>query len=65
VLAQNEPLVLNKIDRKKRLAAYGLCANDTTTNAITKKSTAVTKTAVTQRLTNSFREEPRVFSFIN
>lgn len=56
-LAQHEPLVLNEIDRKKRIAAYGLCVNDTTTNAITQKSTAVTKTAVTQRLKQSFSDE--------
>jgi len=63
LLAQHEPLVLNEIDRKKRLAAYGLCVNDTTTNAITQKSTAVTKTAVTQRLKNSFRDELTTLGF--
>jgi hypothetical protein len=39
LLAQHEPLVLNEIERKKKIAAYGLCINDTTTNAITQKST--------------------------
>jgi energy-coupling factor transporter ATP-binding protein EcfA2 len=57
LLAQHEPLVLNEIERKKRTAAYGLCINDTTTNAITQKSTAVTKTAVSQKLKQSFRDE--------
>lgn len=57
LLAQHVPVVLSEINRKKRLAAYGLCVNDTTTNAITQKSTAVTKTAVTQTLKQSFRTE--------
>ncbi len=57
LLAQHEPLVLNEIERKKRIAAYELCINDTTTNAITQKSTAVTKTAVTQKLKESFNDE--------
>ncbi|MCK7494452.1 MAG: hypothetical protein MZW92_27170 [Comamonadaceae bacterium] len=41
----------------KKIAAYGLCINDTTTNAITQKSTAVTKTAVSQKLKQSFQGE--------
>jgi len=63
LLAQHEPLVLNEIERKKRIAAYELCINDTTTNAITQKSTAVTKTAVTQRLKQSFRDELTTLGF--
>ena len=57
LLAQHEPLVLNEIERRKKIAAYGLCINDTTTNAITQKSTAVTKTAVSQKLKQSFKDE--------
>lgn len=57
LLAQHEPLVLDEIDRKKKLAAYGLCINETTTNAITQKSTAVTKTAVSEKLKQSFKDE--------
>ncbi len=57
LLAQHEPLVLNEIERKKKIAAYGLCINDTTTNAITQKSTAVTKTAVSQKLKQRFKDE--------
>lgn len=57
LLAQHEPLVLNEIERKKKVAAYGLCVNDTTTNAITSKSTGVTKTAVSQKLKQSFKDE--------
>jgi energy-coupling factor transporter ATP-binding protein EcfA2 len=63
LLAQHEPLVLNEIERKKRIAAYELCINDTITNAITQKSTAVTKTAVSQKLKQSFREELTNLSF--
>jgi energy-coupling factor transporter ATP-binding protein EcfA2 len=57
LLAQHEPLVLNEIERKKKIAAYGLCINDTTTHAITQKSTAVTKTAVSQKLKQRFKDE--------
>lgn len=63
LLAQSESLVLKEIDRKKRLAAYGLCINDTTTNAITQKSTAVTKTAVSQKLKQSFGDELKNLAF--
>lgn len=57
LLSQHMPVVMSEIDRKKRLAAYGLCMNETTTNAITQKSTAVTKSYVTQKLKDSFRNE--------
>lgn len=62
-LAEHEPLVLNEIERKKRIAAYELCINDTTTNAITQKSTAVTKTAVTERLKKRFSDELTTLGF--
>lgn len=57
LLAQHEPLVLNEIERKKKIAAYGLCINDTTTTAITQKSTAVTRTAVSKKLKQRFKDE--------
>jgi energy-coupling factor transporter ATP-binding protein EcfA2 len=57
LLAQHEELVLNEIERKKKFAAYGLCIDDTKTQAITLKSTAVTRTAVTQKLKQSFQDE--------
>ncbi|MCG8345988.1 MAG: AAA family ATPase [Chlorobiales bacterium] len=57
LLAQHESTVLNEIERKKKIAAYGLCLDDTTTNAITQKSTAVTKTAVSLRLKQRFKDE--------
>ena len=57
LFAQHEQVVLNEIERKKKIAAYGLCINETTTNAITQKSTAVTKTDVSQKLKQSFKDE--------
>ena len=57
LLGQNEELVLNEIERKKKVAAYGLCIDDTKTKAITQKSTVVTRTAVTQKLKQSFQKE--------
>lgn len=57
LLAQHEPLVMKEIERKKKIAAYGLCINDTTTNSITQKSTAITKIAVSQKLKQCFADE--------
>ena len=57
LLAQHKQVVLDEIDRKKRYAAYGLCIDDTKTRAITQKSTAVTRVAVTERLKESFQGE--------
>lgn len=57
LLALHEELVLNEIERKKKIAAYSLCIDDTKTQAITLKSTAVTRAAVTEKLKNSFRNE--------
>lgn len=57
LLAQYKSFVLNEIERKKKFAAYGLCINDTTTNAITQKSTAVTRTTVSRQLKQRFKDE--------
>jgi energy-coupling factor transporter ATP-binding protein EcfA2 len=57
VLAANEQAVLDEIERKKKVAAYELCLNDTRTQAITQKSTAVTRSSVTQKLKDSFQKE--------
>lgn len=56
-LATRQQAVLDDIERRKRYAAYSLCLEETRTHAITQKSTAVTKTAVTQKLKQSFRDE--------
>ena len=57
LLAQYEDTVLHEIERKRKFAAYGLSIEDTRTQAITRKSTTVTRRVVTQRLTQSFQEE--------
>lgn len=63
ILAKHEQAVLGEIDRKKRTAAYEQCLNDTRTQTITQKSSAVTRTVVTQRLKNSFQTELQALSF--
>ncbi|WP_423196337.1 hypothetical protein [Cupriavidus sp. H19C3] len=57
LLSENEQLVVSEIERKRKLAAYGQCVTDTNFNAVTQKSTAVTKAVVTQQLKKSFAEE--------
>ena len=57
VLDEHQSEVLAEIDRKRRLAAYGLCIDDTRTQAITRKSGAITRTVVTEKLRESFQSE--------
>ena len=57
ILGENETHVLAEIERKKKLAAYGLCSIDTNTQSITMKSTAITKVVVTDQLKKTFKEE--------
>ena len=56
-LADHLADVLEEIERKKKIAAYQLCLDETRTNSITRKSSDVTKRAVTEQLTVSFTEE--------
>lgn len=63
LLAAHQQTVLDDIERRKKYAAYGLCIDDTKTQAITAKSTAVTKTVVSQKLKKSFQEELGNLSF--
>lgn len=63
ILAEHEQLILNEIERKKKLAAYELCLNETKTQAITQKSTSVTKTSVTSKLKKSFSDELENLAF--
>lgn len=63
ILAEHEQLVLNEIERKKKIAAYELCMKDTRTYAITQKSTAVTKRFVTQKLKQRFQIELNNLAF--
>ena len=62
-LATHEQIVLNEIERKKMIAAYELCRKDTRTNAVTQKSTAVTKKFVTQKLKQQFQVELENLAF--
>ncbi|MBU2751797.1 AAA family ATPase [Acidithiobacillus thiooxidans] len=57
MLATHQRAVLDDIERRKKYAAYGLCIEETKTQAITQKSSAVTKTVVSQRLKQSFSDE--------
>jgi len=63
LLAEHQHTVLDDIERRKRYAAYGLCIDETKTQAITAKSTAVTKTVVSQKLKKSFQDELVNLSF--
>ncbi|MDA8120180.1 MAG: AAA family ATPase [Gammaproteobacteria bacterium] len=63
LLAAHRQAVLADIERRKKYAAYGLCIDDTKTQAITAKSTAVTKTVVSQKLKKSFQDELVNLSF--
>lgn len=63
LLATHQQTVLDDIERRKKYAAYGLCIDETKTQAITQKSTAVTKATVSQRLKQSFSDELLNLSF--
>jgi energy-coupling factor transporter ATP-binding protein EcfA2 len=63
LLGAYQQTVLDDIERRKKYAAYGLCIDDTKTQAITAKSTAVTKTVVSQKLKKSFQDELVNLSF--
>jgi len=63
LLARQKQTVLDEIERRKKFAAYSMCMDDTKTQAITAKSTAVTKTAVSQKLKKSFQDELVSLSF--
>ena len=56
-LAEHEAIVLAEIERKRKHAAYELCLRETRTNAITHKSTVLTRKTVTEELRESFRRE--------
>lgn len=52
-----------EIERQKRLAAYKQCLADTTTQAITRKSTELTKSLVTDQLRSVFQTELAALHF--
>jgi len=49
--------VIDEVERQKRLAAYQRCIDDTQTQAITRKSTELTKRLITDELRTTFRSE--------
>ncbi|MCY4589919.1 MAG: AAA family ATPase [Alphaproteobacteria bacterium] len=57
VLSEHEEIVLAEIERKRKHAAYELCLRETRTNAITHKSTVLTRKVVTEELRKGFRRE--------
>lgn len=63
LLGTHQRTVLDDIDRLKKYAAYGLCIEDTKTQTVTQKSSAVTKIVVSQRLKQSFSDELSNLSF--
>ena len=63
VLKENQDLVFGEIERLKKIAAYGLCIEDTKTTAITRKSTDITKKVVTETLKKSFKDELASLNF--
>ncbi len=62
-LRANLQVVLDAIERKKRIAAYSQCLDEVTTNAITKKSTELTKALVTDALRTRFAAELQEIGF--
>lgn len=63
VLRANIQSVLDEIERKKRIAAYGHCLEDVGTSAITRKSTELTKRLVTDQLRTVFQGELKRLQF--
>lgn len=62
-LSNAEHIVLQEIERKRRLAAYRQCLDDTDTHAITRKSTELTKALVTDQLRSTFGRELNKLDF--
>src|SRR5690606_20295928 len=63
MLRRNLQNVVDEIERKKRLAAYEVCLGETSTAAITRKSSEITKATVTDHLAASFAREIRRLKF--
>lgn len=57
ILREHLQTILGEIERKTRLAVYEQCLTDTSTHAITKKSTELTSRLVTDQLRAGFQEE--------
>lgn len=57
LLGKHEQILLDEIERRKKVAAYGQCLEETRPTAITQKGSAVTKAVVSERLKKSFKDE--------
>ena len=62
-LRDNLNAVLAEIDRRRRVAAFGQCVEDTNTLPITKKSTELTKALNTEQLQQTFQAELKKIEF--
>jgi energy-coupling factor transporter ATP-binding protein EcfA2 len=56
-LGKQEKTILDEIENKKKIAAYGQCIDETKPTAITAKSSQVTKALVSEKLKQSFKTE--------
>ncbi len=57
ILGKHEQTLLDDIERKKKIAAFGQCIEETRPTTITKKGSAVTRAMVSERLKTRFQEE--------
>lgn len=63
LLGKQEQALLDEIENKKKIAAYGQCIDETKPTAITQKSSAVTKAVVSESLKKSFKDELKALEF--
>lgn len=63
ILQQHEQTILDEIEKKKQFAAYGQCIDETRPTAITQKSSALTKVAVSESLKARFLRELKALEF--
>lgn len=63
LLAAHRDEIVREIDRRAKLSAYKSCLDETTTNQITRKSSELTKQAVTAELSAAFADEVKKLRF--
>ena len=63
MLSDNLKAITGEIERKKRQAAYRQCLDDAATQAITRKSTELTKRLITDQLRTTFQQELQKVGF--
>jgi hypothetical protein len=63
LLKDSLQVILKEIERKRRLAAYAQSLDDTATQAITRKSTELTKELITESLRDTFKDELVLIEF--